>query len=51
MTYFDIMKKAIYTKYSLNRYYYSYLSKVSSGEIGAFYKPLFFEYPDDINAY
>ena len=42
-------KLAINTKYSLLRYYYTNLFKVSLGEKGSFFKPLFFEYYQDIN--
>lgn len=47
MTYTDIMRNAITTKYHLVNYYYTQLSFGN----GAVYKPLFFEYPDDINAF
>ena len=36
-------------KYSLLRYYYTNLFKVSLGEKGSFFKPLFFEYYNDLN--
>ena len=49
-SYLDIMRMAIRTKYNLIRYYYTQLSK-SSNEGGAFYKPVFFEFPEDSNAY
>lgn len=46
------MRSAIQTKYSLIRYYYTQLSLMSQGDgVSAFYKPLFFEFPDDPNAY
>ena len=54
MTYLDIMKQAIKDKYSLIRYYYSYffLASLGTNEFAtqAFFKPLFFEFPDDILA-
>ena len=37
-------KLALNMRYSLLRYYYTQLFKVSLGEKGAFFKPLFFEY-------
>ena len=42
-------KLAITMKYSLLRYYYTNLFKVSLGEKGSFFKPLFFEYYSDLN--
>lgn len=45
------MKHAIQIKYSMVRYYYTQLSLMSMGEAGPFYKPLYFEFPNDINAY
>ncbi len=50
ITYNDIIKQAMYTKLSLIRYYYTQMSIVQR-EGGAFYKPLFFEYPNDDGAY
>lgn len=47
----DIMRTAIKTKYSLIRYYYTSLFMISTQGSGTFYKPLFFEFPDDPNAY
>jgi Glycosyl hydrolases family 31 len=52
----DIMKDAINAKYSLVRYYYTYMWLLSTDiapELveGSFYKPLFFEYPNDPQAY
>jgi alpha-glucosidase (family GH31 glycosyl hydrolase) len=35
----------------LIRYYYSNLFKISNEGSGTFYKPLFFEFPDDDTAY
>jgi alpha-glucosidase (family GH31 glycosyl hydrolase) len=43
------MKMAILNKYNMIRYYYTELSMLSQ-DGGAFYKPLFFEFPDDPNA-
>lgn len=45
------MKHAIQTKYSMIRYYYTQLSLMSQGSAGPFYKPMYFEYPNDKNAY
>ena len=45
--YFDIMKSAIKNKYQLVRYYYSQMMEISLTGSGAFYKPLFFEFPED----
>jgi len=44
------MRRAIYKKYDMIRYYYSEMAMISQ-EGGAFYKPLFFEFPGDANAY
>lgn len=49
------MRDAIFQKYSMIRYYYSNMLLTSQGsQTGnrkAFYKPLFFEFPEDLNAY
>lgn len=50
-TYQAVMRHAIQTKYSMIRYYYTQLSLMSMGEVGPFYKPLYFEFPNDKNAY
>jgi alpha-glucosidase (family GH31 glycosyl hydrolase) len=49
----NVMRDAIKRKYSLIRYYYSNLFEISTDKdnTGTFFKPLFFEFPDDINAY
>ena len=44
------MRNAIRNRYSLLQYYYTSLFKVSSRG-GTFYKPLFYTFPDDTNAY
>ena len=44
------MKDAIKVKYSLIRYYYSNMFDISVKGSGSLYKPLFFEFPDDIQA-
>ena len=48
---FKSSKLALNMRYSLLRYYYSELFKVSLGEKGSFFKPLFFNYFSDENAY
>jgi alpha-glucosidase (family GH31 glycosyl hydrolase) len=50
ITYLDIIRNAMVTKLHLIRYYYTQLSKVQT-DGGAFYKPLFFEFPDEAGAY
>ena len=47
------MRNAIKTKYSLVRYYYSTMFAISTNqeETGTLFKPMFFEYPDDVEAY
>lgn len=50
LTYTDIMRSAMRTKYSLLNYYYTELSMLHETG-GPFYKPVFFEFPDDANAY
>lgn len=50
ISYADIMQRAIYKKYDMVRYYYSEMNYISQ-EGGAFYKPLFFEFPSDTKAY
>ena len=44
-------KLALNMRYSLLRYYYTELFKVSLGEKGSFFKPVFFNYFSDDNAY
>ena len=48
---YKISKMALYLRYSLLRYYYSNLFLVSLGEKGSFFKPVFFNYYDDLNTY
>lgn len=45
------MRYAIKTKYEMIRYYYSSLLLLSLRGSGTFYKPLFFEFPEDMMAY
>jgi hypothetical protein len=49
----DLMRKSIYEKYSLIRYYYTHLFLLSQDSTtnGAFYKPVFFEFPNEADAY
>jgi alpha-glucosidase (family GH31 glycosyl hydrolase) len=47
----DIMRDAILAKYSLIRYYYTQFFLLSTTNGGTFYKPVFFEYPNDPLAY
>lgn len=49
--YTAIMRNAIYTKYSLIPYYYTRMFSISMGNEATLYKPLFFEFPNDANAY
>lgn len=49
--YIDIMRDAINMKYQLIRYYYTNLFEISTKGTGTFYKPLFFEFPNDNNAF
>jgi alpha-glucosidase (family GH31 glycosyl hydrolase) len=44
------MTEAIKIKYALIRYYYTQLYDLSLKGSGTFYKPLFFEFPEDPNA-
>jgi alpha-glucosidase (family GH31 glycosyl hydrolase) len=44
------MRNSIRVKYAMIRYYYTQMMKLTQ-EGGAFYKPLFFEFPNDANAY
>ncbi len=38
-------------RYSLLRYFYTQMFKISLGESGSFFKPLFFNFPNDKNTY
>ena len=46
-----IITKDIKIRYSLIKYFYSQLFLVSLNEKGGFFKPVMFEYPDDIYSY
>ena len=48
---FKSSKNALRTRYSLIRYYYTKLFKVSIGEKGSFFRPLYFEYYEDDNTH
>jgi hypothetical protein len=48
--YSDIIKRAMYNKLHMIRYYYTQMSLVQD-EGGAFYRPLFFDFPNDDMAY
>jgi|Laugresu1bdmlbdd_1035124.scaffolds.fasta_scaffold06335_5 alpha-glucosidase (family GH31 glycosyl hydrolase) len=48
----DVMRDAILKKYSLHRYYYTHMFHMSRNpQYSTFYKPLFFEFPNDPAAY
>jgi alpha-glucosidase (family GH31 glycosyl hydrolase) len=54
MTLTDLMRRAILDKYSLIKYYYTHLFLMSQDEgstSGAFYKPVFFEFPQYAGAF
>ena len=48
---YKLGKMALKLRYSLLRYFYSELFLISLGEFGSFFKPVFFEYPNDIKTY
>lgn len=50
-TYEDVMREAIIRKYKLVRYYYTSLVMMSTEGQKPFFKPLFFAFPEDVNAY
>jgi alpha-glucosidase (family GH31 glycosyl hydrolase) len=49
ISYTDIMRKAINLKYSMIKYMYTHLFLLSKNGGKPFYRPLFMDYPDDIN--
>ena len=51
ITYTNIIKSAMRTKYCLLKYMYTEMFLLSQQGGSPFYKPVFFEFPDDINAY
>lgn len=50
LTYTKIIRNAMQTKLALLNYYYTELTMIHE-EGGAFYRPLFFDFPDDKNTY
>jgi alpha-glucosidase (family GH31 glycosyl hydrolase) len=50
-TYRDLMKVFIQRKYHLMRYIYTQMIMVSMGNSSTYYKPMFFEFPEDPNAF
>ena len=46
----DIMRLGIQIKYNMISYYYTQMSLLHE-EGGAFYKPLFFSFPDEAGSY
>mmetsp|Transcript_5855 Transcript_5855/g.9424 ORF Transcript_5855/g.9424 Transcript_5855/m.9424 type:complete len:281 (+) Transcript_5855:4208-5050(+) len=50
LTYYNIMQMAIRLKYHMVRYYYTEIMLLSLRG-GTFYKPMFFSFPEDPNAY
>ena len=51
MKYIDIFRQAIKLKYSLIRYYYTQLYRVTYQNYGTVFRPMFFEFPEDPNSY
>ena len=47
----NIIKRNIKMRYSLLRYFYSQLFLISINEKGGFFKPVMFEYPNEIESY
>lgn len=45
------MRQGIRNKYHLIKYYYTHLFLASIDGTGPFFNPLFYEFPDDTNAY
>lgn len=48
---YDLSKMALQYRYSLLRYYYTQMFFISQGKSGSFFKPAFFEFPQDLNCY
>mmetsp|Transcript_29346 Transcript_29346/g.44219 ORF Transcript_29346/g.44219 Transcript_29346/m.44219 type:complete len:311 (+) Transcript_29346:4548-5480(+) len=49
-TYTDLIRTAIQNKYTILRYYYSQFWEITEFG-GSFFKPIFFEWPADLNGY
>ena len=47
----DIMRVGIRNKYSVMKYYYTQFFEMSVFGSGPFYNPMFYAFPDDMNAY
>lgn len=50
VTYMEIIRHAMFTKLHLIRYMYTQMSMIQQ-DGGAFYRPLFFDFPNDDGAY
>lgn len=50
VSYTDMIRNAMQTKLALVPYYYTEMSMISKSG-GAFYRPMFFDFPEDPNAY
>ena len=50
MTYTDLIRTALRNRYGLIQYYYSRFQHIHDFG-GSFFKPLFFDWPNDPNAY
>ena len=50
ISYFDIIKMAMKTKMCMIRYYYTQMS-LTSANGGAFYRPVFYDFPNSADAY
>ena len=50
MTFTDLIRTAIQNRYTYIRYYYSQFYAISE-QGGSFFKPLFFDFPNDANSY
>lgn len=52
-SYTDLMRDSINRKYSMMRYYYTQMTQMALGNNTFYmmYKPLFFEFPEDVNTY
>jgi len=50
MTYTDVMRDGIRNKYALLSYYYSEMMQISQSG-GQFFRPVFYDYPGDVNTW